>query len=374
MNKELGVFYLMDFSFLPSGFKKMGEEESVVKLFDIVRELGILPIDGNQQNTRSNFNQFSAVNMDLTTAMLGKLNYAKEIRNLAFETVGINLERQGIPVQQTTATGINNAVSVSYAQTEPLFDVYIQHQKKTLEVLLNVAQYAKSNGKDLTINYVDSDSVRHFLRIHEETLPLRRFRIYFENNSKRRSELEILKQIYTNDNTIDKSLEDLAQVISADSVSKVIQIGRIGRELARVQQEQQQMALQQSEQAKIQADAQEKQIQRDFESRENALDREAALYKQAILALGFEEDKDSNSNGISDVMDQLNISLERLKVDSQIQNQQHELTQKRLDSEREYSLKKQELILKDKDIEAKKQISKDKVTVAVKNKNRFDKK
>ena len=72
---------------------------------------------------------------------------------------------------------------------------------------------ATKEGHDITVSYTDSDKIRHFVSMIDPELPIRRFKIYTQNNSKRRTELETLKKTYFGDNTIMKNLEDMAEVI-----------------------------------------------------------------------------------------------------------------------------------------------------------------
>jgi hypothetical protein len=368
MSKELGIFYLMDFSYLPSWLKESGGTESLSKLYDIIRELGFLPIDGETQNTRSSFNQFQAVNMDLTQAMLAKVEYARVMKQLAFETVGMTPARMGNPNAQESATGVQQSVYASFAQTEVLYDKFSKFQKSDAEILLNVAQVAKAEGVDRTVNYVDSDKQRNFLRMNDKNLQLRRFRLIPQNNSKRRSELEIIKQVYMNDNTIEKDLESIASVISSDSVSKVIQLGRIGREIMQLEQEKQRVHQQKMQEQALQAQAMEKEREREFEAKESQLDRELQLRKQAILALGF-ADKPGEREGI---VEELRYSLDKLKVETEAANLQNKTDQERLNNERQHYIDQEKLNVEREKIDAEKYKADVSLEIARENKNKYD--
>jgi hypothetical protein len=369
MSKELGVFYLMDMSYLPSFIKDLGGEESITKLMDVVRELGILPVDG--QGVRSGFNQFTAVNMDLTNAMLGKLQYANTVKRMAYEKIGFTPERLGTPTQKT-ATGIEQSVSASFSQTEVWYDKFSKFQKRSAEVHLNLAQYMKKDGVDGSVNYVDSYKTRTFINMSDPYLPLRRFKITTENNSKRRSELEIIKQVYMNDNTIVKDLESLAEVIASDSVSKVIQLGKIGRKMAELQQQmehERRMAEIEAEQAAIdERDLRDK----EWKSRENALDRQMQIYRQQILALGFEKDKDADQSGVSDVIEQSKLALDNLKYQNDARLKELDSQHKQAKDEKEQRLKERELDIEDKKVEATKYAADMKLEIARENKTKAE--
>lgn len=374
MSKELGIFYVMDFTYLPTWIKNLGGEESLSKLHDVIKELGFIPIDGSAANTRSNFNQFTSINMDLTTAMVGKLDYARMVKRLAFESLGLLPERVGQPVEVQTATGVEAGQNASFAQTEVIFDRFAKHKKRSAEVMLNIAQYMKTEGKDVTKNFVDGDKIRHFLKISDPDLPMRRFKIFLENNSKRRGELELIKQVYMNDNTIARDLESVASVVTSDSVSKIMHIARLGRKRAEIAEEQKRIAEERQLAMKLESEAAEKERERQWKSRENHLDRQKDLYEQAILALGFTEDDDVNNNNQLDVLEQLKLSLDKLKAETDKEDKEAKRKQVELDSEREYLGKQEDRQIKRDEINAKLKVSEDNKEIARENKNQYDKK
>ena len=194
MSKELGLFFLMDMAYIPEFIKDYGGEEALDKLMEVTRQLGFLPVDSSQARGTS-FNHFQMVNMDLTEAMLGKYRVAQVIKQRAFEKIGLIPERMALPTEHTTATGIKVSQDASYAQTDNWFDKFAKVVERTATMNINIAQHMQAMGKDITVNYTDSDMVKQFLKLNDPDLPLRRFRIYPQTNAKRRSELETLKQV-----------------------------------------------------------------------------------------------------------------------------------------------------------------------------------
>lgn len=375
MAKELGVFYAFDMGFLPDWIKSQGGEDVIPEVLDIVQQLGMLPVDGSPANTQSRFNQFTKVDMDLTVHIGNKLSLSKAIKMEALEKVGLNPQRMGTPTSQETATGVRQQVGASYAQTETWFDKFANFQKRSAEIHVNVAQYTKKHGIDNTVNYVDSDQIRTFINMQEEDfklLPMRVFRIIPQNNAKRRSELELIKNIFMNDNTIDKNLESLAEVISSDSVSKVLEAGKRGRKIAEMQQQQQANARQQEIQMQSASDKEKEKIKHDYKMKEIELKGMIDLERQKILALGFAKEKDLDKNGIPDVVEQAKLSIDKLKV--KLDQTKH--VENRLDAkikmESEMRNKERELDLKQQEIDAQKYKADKLLEIARENKTRAE--
>lgn len=342
MSKELGVFFLMDLAYLPDFLKDNGGEEAIEKLSEVTRNLGFLPLDSTQARG-TQFNQFAKVDLDLTASMLAKFELAKAIKIRAYEKIGMNPQRMAMPIEQQTATGIQVSQDASYAQTEVWFDKFSKGLQRVDELFLNVNQWMQYNGKDVTVNYTDSDGMKQFIKLNDPNLPLRKFKIYPQNNTQRRAELELLKQTFFQDNTIEKSLEDMAEVISSDSVAKIIRIARLKRqeaELREAQAAEQARYIEEMKQAK-----EDERQQKEFEHEERmaVIKGKIDLNRQAILALGFSEDKDMDGDNTPDVIKQLELSLKELelKYNREASNQKERREQMR--DEKDYQLKNKKL-------------------------------
>ena len=372
MSKELGMFFLMDLAYLPEFLKDQGGEEAIEKLNDITRNLGLLPVDSTQAKGTA-FNNFQAVNMDLTAAMMGKFELAKNIKLRAFEKIGMHPQRLAMPTEQETAAGIQVSQDASYAQTEVSFDKFAKGLQRVDEVLINMYQWIQFNGKDVTVNYTDSDGRKQFIRLNDPKLPLRKFKIYPQNNSKRRSELEMLKQTYFRDNTIEKSLEDMAEVISSDSTAKIIKIAKLQRQRRELlQQQAQQMGMQQEEMKQAREDRRQ-QLEFEHKERLEVIKGKIDLNRQAILALGFTEDKDMNKDNEPDVIKQLELSIKQLDSDYQRQLSDRKQKREEIKDMRQDQIERQKLDLEREKLQNERKKIEAQKYIAETNKNRYDK-
>jgi hypothetical protein len=365
--KEIGLFFLFDLASLPTWIKDMGGEESVVKALDLARESGFLPIDGDPRNSKSSFNQFQAVNMDLTQAMLGKMQMAREVKAMALEKLGVTPERL-YGASQRTATGIEQSLRASHHQTAGWFNRYSNFQKRYTEIHVNMAQYLKKDGVDGSVLTTDSDMVRKFINMSDPYLPLRKFRITYDNNPKRKSELETIKQVFMNDNTIEKTLEDLAEVLSSDSVSKVLQIARYKERIKQINIQKQREFEQNQLQQEIASKKESEMLQKEWESQEATLDRQVQIYKAQLVALGFDKEKDSNANGISDIIDVGNAALENMKFANVKRQQEIDNQINRDKTENEKRVKERELYIEEKKLEIEKYKADNDLKISIENK------
>ena len=373
--RELGVFFLFDMAYLPKYLKDVKADERLGEMFEIVREVGVLEIDSsNPEAARSKFNQFTAINMDMTKVIMGKYQMAQNIKQMAFQVIGLSPERLGMTVEQRTATGIEVANSASYSQTEMWYKDFSIFQNRTREIHLNIAQFAKQNGMDNTVFFKDEDMYQHFLKISDPNLPLRKFRIYAQNNSERRSNLEKLKQMFLSDNTIPKDISIIADVMNTDSFVKIKQIARQQRlEAERMQQqqsEQQQALIEQQKNAEIE----QKQIDHKIKMEQISLKGEIDLRRQALLASGFSDDKDINQNKIPDITEQLDLAIKEMrnKADVAINQQRNEI--QKAANESNNTLAQKKLLLEEKKIAMDEKKIDTQLEIARTNKNRYDRK
>lgn len=371
MSKELGIFFLMDLAYLPQNIKDFGGEEAFDKWQELTRQLGIGYLDSTQARG-TQFNQFQVVNMDLSEAMLGKFAVAEQIRRRAYNKIGLTPERMGMPTEQKSATGVVVTNDASYAQTGLWFDKFSKFQQRDAEMCINMAQWAQYVGKDVTVNYTDSDLTQQFIRLNDPDLPMRKFRIYPQNNSRRRSELETLKQTFFQDNTIVKDLMSMAEVVQADSVSKIIKTSRLQREKAELQQQLQQQEVLKQIEAQKQADMEQNAQMHEYDKEIEMLKGEISLREKAIVALGFSPDKDANTNQVPDVIDQLKVSLQELDLKFRQTSKERELRMKQEEMNRKQILEQQKNDLKRQELQTRKQIAENQLQVAKTNKNRYD--
>ena len=369
MSKELGLFFLMDLAYMPEFLKDFGGDEAIGKLMEVTRNLGLLPVDSSQARGTA-FNNFQMVNMDLTSAMMGKLQFAQAIRARAFEKLGLNPQRMAGPVEQTTATGIQVSQDASYAQTEVWFDKFAKFHQRSAEMHINVAQWLQKEGHDITVSYTDSDKIRHFVSMIDPELPIRRFKIYTQNNSKRRTELETLKKTYFGDNTIMKNLEDMAEVISADSTAKIIQIARLGRKRSELQQQMANKQKQQQAELEKTAEFELEQLKHKHKMEIEKLKGEIALNKQTILSLGFLKEEDiPDEQEVPRVVEQLETATKDLDMRFKQRQLQQEARRKQISDDRQYLMKQQEINLKKQELDTRREIADKQMQIARMNKN-----
>lgn len=332
LEKEIGMFFLFDINFLPSEYKDYGTiEESLEKLRDHAKDIGLVPLDTTKQN-------MGGANQSMNTFMVQDVSFDKQIKSRielseyyfrkALEQIGITPQRLGQPTVYETATGVKQGTEASYMQTADIFNNMSVARRKAMELHLAVAQYCQKEYLDVDFVFSTSDGDKNFMHLSDPDFPLRRLGVMPINDPKKRRELETMKQALLNMNTLGNDLLDYAELFSADTMTELVEIGRKGRLEKQKEVEAQRQHEQELEDKKIQAEAAEKDKQRAWDADQNQKDREARILQEEIQAQGRAADKKADLASFENISRQTDMALKEMKTNSDIKLNEDKLKSK----------------------------------------------
>lgn len=225
LGKELGTFFLFDVRYLPSEYKGSGNtRQALEQMWEMIQDIGIVPVDTSRANLEGGqpaMNAFSTQNIDYTAQISNRMNLAVQFKIQALEKIGITPQRLGTPSEYSTAEGIKQGNTASYAQTEGLFAVMAEADKKAMLLHLTIAQYCQKNFIDYISVYQNSDNEKAFIELSDPTFQLREFGLRINNTSNGRKQLETLRAAVLNSNTLGSDLLDLAEIITDGSMTSI---------------------------------------------------------------------------------------------------------------------------------------------------------
>lgn len=357
LEKEIGMFFLFDINFLPSEYKDYGTiEESLEKLRDHAKDIGLVPLDTTKQN-------MGGANQSMNTFMVQDVSFDKQIKSRielseyylrkALEQIGITPQRLGQPSVYETATGVKQGTEASYMQTADIFNNMSVARRKAMELHLAVAQYCQKEYLDVDFVYSTSDGDKNFLHLSDPDFPLRRLGVMPINDPKKRRELETMKQALLNMNTLGNDLLDYAELFSADTMTELVTIGRKGRLEKQKDVEAQRQHEQELADKQIQAEAAEKDKQRAWDADQNQKDREARIMQEEIQAQGRAADKKADLASFKNISAQTDMALKELKTNSDIQINQDKLESQKSADSKKLALLEEQLRLETRKLEQK---------------------
>jgi hypothetical protein len=366
---ELGTVIMIDQNSLPR--HSMGEDwgkNNFAKAYVAMKNFQMLPLDTSITNTENalNFNHFQKLDMSQTERLMSRIQLAQYFKQQAFEVIGITPQRLGQEITRQTATGIEQSINASYAQTETYF---IQHcdylMPRVHKMRTDLAQYYHSTEASTRLQYITTLDEKKNFEINGTDLLLRDLNIFTTTKANQRAILEQLKQLAISNNTSGASIYDLGNILKSDSIAEVSHILKKTEEKAeRIRQEEMQQQQQMQEQM-IQAKQQEEKMKIEFESTENEKDRQARILEAQIRSAGYGSMADINKNEQSDYLD----ALDRIEKTDQYQQQmslQRDKESNRLVESRE------KLSLEQQKLQTQKDIAQTQLQIAQENKNKYD--
>ncbi len=367
---ELGTVIMLDQNSLPR--HSMGEDwgkNNLSKAYVAMKNFQMLPLDTSITNTENalNFQHYQVLNLEQTNRLLSRINLATYFKNQAFEVIGLNPERMGQQIaQQQTATGIEQAMNASYAQTEQYF---IQHSDYLMprvhQMRTDLAQYYHSKKPSLRLQYITGNDEKINFQINGTDLLMRDFNIFCTTKTNQRSVMEQLRQIALNNNTTGASIFDLGNIIKSESIAELTGVLKQAEEKANSQKQAEMQQQQQMQQELLASQERQKQMDLQFKADEAERDRQNDIVIAEIRAAGYGSMMDLNENKQSDFQDAL------AKIQQQ-DNYREQMSFKREQEVNKSATNSQKLQIEREKLAAQKEIADKQLQVAKENKNKYD--
>jgi hypothetical protein len=330
----------------------------------------MLPLDTSITNTENalNFNHFQKLDLSQTERLMSRIQLANHFKQQAYEVIGVNPQRMGQQLSQTTATGVEQAMQSSYAQTEMYF---MQHSDYLMprvhQMRTDLAQYYNSTKPSQRLTYLTSADEKVNFQINGTDLLLRDLNIFATTNANHRAILEQLKGMAMNNNTTGASIYDLGKVVQSDSIAN---LNNVLKEAESKQQQSKQQEMQQQQQMQEQAQqaqAAEEKLKREHEDLQAEKNRQRDILVAEIRASGMGAMVDINKNEESDYVDAMREIRQTQEYQDQTSLQREkEVNRMNIDSQKN-QIEREKL-------QTQKEIADKQLQIAKENKNKFDSK
>ena len=367
---ELGTVIMLDQNSLPR--HSMGEDwgkNNLAKAYVAMKNFQMLPLDTSITNTENalNFQHYQVLNLEQTNRLLSRVNLASYFKNQAFEVIGLNPQRMGQQIaQQQTATGIEQAVNASYAQTEQYF---IQHSDNLMprvhQMRTDLAQYYHSKKPSVRLQYITGKDEKVNFETNGTELLMRDLNIFCTTKTNSRAVMEQLKQLALNNNTTGASIYDLGNVIKSESIAELTGVLKDAEKKSQSAKESEMQQQQELQKQMMESQERQKQMDLEFRAGQADLDRQTQLTVAEIRAAGYGAAVDINQNKVSDYQDALEgIRNEQRYQDQMNLKRESELTKKELGG--------QKLNIEREKLQTQKEIADKQLQIARENKNKYD--
>jgi hypothetical protein len=367
---ELGTVVLLDQNALPR--HSLGEDwgkNNLAKAYVAMKNFQMLPLDTTITNTENPlaFQHFQQLDLSQTNRLMSRIQLANYFKQQCFENIGVTPQRLGQQIGQSdTATGIEQAVAGSYAQTETYF---IQHSDYLMprvhQMRTDLAQYYQSTKPSLRLQYMTTKDEKVNFEINGTDLLLRDINVYCTTKANHRSVLEQMKQLAMQNNTAGASIYDLGAVIQSESLAELTHTLKAVEEKSKGQRQEQMAHEEKMKQMEVEQRTKEKQMELDHEVLESEKNRRKDILVAEIKSAGFGAMQDINENKISDFQDVMTDMRKTEEFDATMNLNREKEVSKSQHSQQKIDLEKQKLsqqmLLKNVDYQ-----------IAKENKNQYD--
>jgi len=366
---ELGTVIMLDQNSLPR--HSLGEDwgkGNLAKAYVAMKNFQMLPLDTSITNTENalNFSHFQKLDLEQTNRLMSRIQLANYFKQQAYEVIGVNPQRMGQQLSQTTATGVEQAMQASYAQTEMYF---IQHcdylMPRVHEMRTDLAQYYHSTKPSARLTYVTSADEKVNFEINGTDLLLRDLNIAISTNANHRAILEQLKQMAIQNNTTGASIYDLGKIVQSDSIASLNSVLKDSEQKQQQMKQQEMQQQQQMQQEQLQKQQEIEQMKIDSTAAEKEKDRQRDILVAEIRAAGYGAMGDVDQNQMSDYRD----AMKEIRETEQYQEQTGLQREKEVNR---MTIENQKSQLEREKIQAQKQIADRQLQIAQENKNKFD--
>lgn len=288
--------------------------------------------EGNRGTGGDVTNMAKEVDMSMANNIQQYITIAEYIDRKCGEAIGVTkpMEGQVGPTDAVTNTK-QNIVQASHI-VQPYFELHNIVKGKVLKALIETAKVAYSQNSPGTLSYVLDDMTTKMLTIDENLLDSSTYGLFLSNSGKAqdaKNAILQLAQAAMQNQQVD--MLDVIKIIKSDDMNEA-------EELLTVSMQNKQEQLQASEKAKLkqQEELENKQREHEIEGRQHEADmiilkakedRQTKKEVAAIQALGFNENKDVNNDGIPDVIDLAGLDLKGQKQDLDERKFQHQQQQ-----------------------------------------------
>ena len=285
-------------------------------------------------------NMAKEVNMSLMSDIQKYIELAEYIDIQCGKSVGITDAVIG-QIQQRDAVGnTQQNQQASSNILEPYFDLHNHVKRNVLQALVEQCKISYSDSTDDFITYTLDDLSTELLKIDAGLLDSSTYGIFVTNASNAHESVELVKQLAhaaQQNNAI--KMSSVIKVVRSQGIQEAEELLEQGENEMAEQVQQQQM---QAIEAQGKNDEKARQWEREKMEIEqgNELEKIAAkgaidLQKQAMLSLGFNEEKDLDNDGVPDVLE-----VYKAGVDADLKGRKQDLDEKKFEEDKKQNKEK----------------------------------
>lgn len=211
---------------------------------------------------------------------------AQQIKIEAGEIAGISRQRQSKLMASDTATSVNQGITYSEIQTEKYYEQHYKLMERVRQRMLDAAQFYTTFNETTRDVYQNEAMENVFLEIEGMDNLLPHYNLYLTSTANVRSKLKIINEFLREENTLDIQPSKKISALAEQSLPKLMSLIREGELEAQQRIEEQRAHEQEMLDKQLQAQAAEKQAERDYQTERDDKMIQKDIDVASIRALG----------------------------------------------------------------------------------------
>jgi hypothetical protein len=299
-------------------------------------------------------------------AIMGKLE--EHMSDLS----GVSRQRKGQITSSETLGGVETSIYSSSNTTELYFYNHNLVKREVLTQLLELSQIAFIDGKKLqrVVDEIQTEMINVDGGLFNDSA----FDVRLSNSTKDKADRQKLERYA--EIQLQKGDAKFSDIISLVRTNSIAEISSIIRKTEKEAIERQESNLRADRETQAQISENQLQAQREriqFEVEQNQLDRDNKVLIAQIGALSSSGGRDIDGDGNPDIVGQMKAAIDQNKANQKYTIDSYKLKQENDKIELEKQRLENDKIIKEKEIELKKQQSDNQLKIAKTNKNRYSK-
>jgi len=285
-------------------------------------------------------NMAKEINMSLISDIEKYIKLADYIDNQCGKAVGITDAVIGQIAERDAVGNVQENQAASSNILEPYFDLHNHVKRNVLQALVEQCKISYSNSTDDFITYTLDDLSVQLLKIDAGLLDSSTFGIFVTNASNAHESVQLVKQLAhaaQQNNAI--KMSSVIKVVRSQGIQEAEELLETGeREMAAQQQKERLEAIQ----AQGENDEKARQWLREEKDIDQANDLEQIaakgaidLQKQAMLSIGFNENKDIDNDGVPDVLE-----VYKAGIDADLKGRKQDLDENKFEEDKKQNKEK----------------------------------
>jgi len=278
-------------------------------------------------------NMVKEIDMGLVSDIMKYINFAEYLERKCGASMGITPQMEAqIGPNEAVQNTQQNLIQSSHI-IQPYFELHNNVKRNVLQGLLETAKVAYSTGRQRKLSYVLDDLSVQILTVDQGMLDATTVGLFVSNSSKadeaKRAIIGLAQAAMQNQQA---DLLDIVKIIKSDDINEAEEWLEVSQQKSQEQQQASDSAkIKQQKDAEIRADT----LMRDGWQHEEDMiilkateERKTKLQVEAMAAMGFDVNKDEDSDGVPDVLEVYKYGL-----DADIKNKQVQQTDRKLSLE-----------------------------------------